>query len=403
MTKVSYFQKVETLTSSCWRFNQFCRCKKIILLFLFQLFDKPHPKRSTEKVQIDNSCENKIEPNSSLTIAEENSFELEFDSFWRVHRSPVRRMCVHPRSPSKNILTIGDDGFLKNYDFDQMKIEAFYSVSSRRLTSFQSISAISPSQNEELISLVFVGTVDGKLSIYQLERGTSIFCDASHEDSIVELYVSRISSPVILCSCSADATVSYWSLENIVTMENDRYVFKEFPSRKTIDRKHSICFDSSCTAMNVIEEHHILAVSCQDKSIYICRFETGQIFKQISLDSSFSSLSFRSDGLILACLSSEQLILIDIFTDALIFQNKPLSNEKSFRSIFFANPLLIIGLADGFSDVWNLSTCQLVSSIKINDRTAINDILRNGERVFFATEDGSIFSYIIQSRKPSNN
>ncbi|CAF5120315.1 unnamed protein product, partial [Rotaria magnacalcarata] len=104
-----------------------------------QLFLKPHPRKLTEQ-ELKNDQEQKLNvdidqpstPTDNITnpmeehlmrprIQSLSSFEhhelghFEFDSVCRLHKTAVKGIVPHPSLPSTHLLTIGDDGFLRNY------------------------------------------------------------------------------------------------------------------------------------------------------------------------------------------------------------------------------------------------------------------------------------------------
>jgi WD40 repeat protein len=284
---------------------------------------------------------------------------------------------------------------------DKSKIDSFFFISSRPLTCLKSIPVRLAINSNEKCSLAFIGSSDHTLYIYNLETGTSIFSQVLHDDVITDLYVTNRSTPTLLCTSSNDATVRFWSLENIIFIHEDNYIFeKNYHLSSNIQMQYDISFDSSCTCMHVLEEHSLLAVGCQDGSIYLCHFQTGQILKQLtSISLPILSLSLRSDGLFLAYLSSTAATLIDIISGTDVFTNTCLSNEQSFYSLFYSSQMLIVGLTSGSCDVWNLKICEKVLSLNICDNISITTITHNDGMFFFGTDDGSIHSYVFASRQ----
>jgi WD40 repeat protein len=338
----------------------------------------------------------------SLSSFEQHELgQFEFDSVCRLHKTAVTRIVPHPLLPSTHLLTIGDDGFLRNYMVDKSKIDTFFFISSRPLTCLKSIAVRSTINSNERCSLAFIGSDDHTLYIYNLETGTSIFSQVLHDDVITDLYITNRSTPTLLCTSSIDATVRFWSLENLIFIQEDSYVFENnYHLSSTIEMQYDISFDSSCTCMHVVEEHSLLAVGCQDGSIYLCHFQTGQILKQLtSISSPILSLSVRSDGLFLAYLSSRTVTLIDILSGTDVFTSACLSNEQSFYSLFYSSPMLIVGLTSGSCDVWNLKICEKVHSLNICDNLTITTIAHNDGMFFFGTDDGSVHSYVFASRQ----
>jgi WD40 repeat protein len=151
--------------------------------------------------------------------------------------------------------------------------------------------------------------------------------------------------------------------------------------------------------MNVLEEHGLVAVGCQDGTIHVCHFQTGQILKQFTSRLSVLSLSLRSDGLFLAYISSKQLTLIDILSGTEIFNTSCLSDEHSFNCLFYSSKMCIVGMNNGSCDVWNLKIAEKVHSLNICDQLAITTITHNDGMFFFGTDDGSVHSYVFASRQ----
>ncbi len=299
-------------------------------------------------------------------------------------------------------MTIGDDGFLRNYMVDKSKIDTFFYISSRPLTCLKSIAVHSAINTNEQCSLAFIGSSDHTLYIYNLETGTSILSQVLHDDVITDVYITNRSTPTLLCTSSDDATVRFWSLENLLYSKENNYIFQSnYHLSSMIHMQYDISFESSCTCMHVVEEHSFLAVGCQDGSIYLCHFQTGQILKQITSSSSslpILSLSIRSDGLFLAYLSSTTVTLVDIISGTDVFTNSSLSNEQLFNSLFYSSQMLIVGLTNGSCDVWNLKMCEKVYTLNICDNIPITTIAHNHGMFFFGTGDGSVHSYVFASR-----
>ncbi len=345
----------------------------------------------------------KIRPRvQSLSLLEENDLgQFEFDSVFRLHKTAITRIVPHPTQPSTHLLTIGDDGFLRNYMIDDNKVETFYFISSRSLTCLKSIPVYLSVNTTEQTSLAFIGSSDHSLYIYNLETGTSILSQVLHDDVITDLYITNRSTPTILCTSSHDATVRFWSLENLLYNNKENYVFKtNYNSTSMIQMQYDISFDSSCMCMSILEEHGFLAVGCQDGSINLCNFQTGEILKQLTSSTSTSilSLSIRSDGLFLAYLTSTSVTLVDILSSTDVFTKTCLSNDQLFNSLFYSSKMLIIGLNNGSCDVWNLKICEKVHTLNICDNIAITTITHNDGMFFFGTDDGSVHSYVFASR-----
>jgi WD40 repeat protein len=338
----------------------------------------------------------------SLSLFEENELgQFEFDSVFRLHKTAVTRIVPHPTLPSTHLLTIGDDGFLRNYMIDKNKIETFYFISSRSLTCLKSIPVYLSSTMIERSSLAFIGSSDHSLYIYNLETGTSILSQVLHDDVITDLYITNRSTPTLLCTSSHDATVRFWSLDNLLYNNKDNYIFQSnYHSTSMIQMQYDISFDSSCTCMYILEDHGFLAVGCRDGSIYLCNFQTGEILKQLTSSSSSSilSLSLRSDGLFLAYLTSTNVTLVDILSGTDVFTKTCLSNDQLFNSLFYSSKMLIIGLNNGSCEVWNLKICEKVHTLNICDNIAITTITHNDGMFFFGTDDGSVHSYVFASR-----
>jgi WD40 repeat protein len=307
----------------------------------------------------------------------------------------------HPTQPSTHLLTIGDDGFLRNYMIDESRVETFCFISSRSLTCLKSIPVYLSANTTEQMSLAFIGSSDHSLYIYNLETGTSILSQILHDDVITDLYITNRSTPTLLCTSSHDATVRFWSLENLLYNNKDNYVLKSnYHSLSTIQMQYDISFDSSCTSMYILEEHGLLAVGCQDGSINLCNFQTAEILKQLTSPSSspILSLSIRSDGLFLAYLTSTSVTLIDILSGTDVFTKTCLSNDQLFNSLFYSSKMLIVGLNSGTCEVWNLKICEKVHTLNICDNVAITTITHNEGMFFFGTDDGSVHSYVFASR-----
>jgi hypothetical protein len=153
--------------------------------------------------------------------------------------------------------------------------------------------------------------------------------------------------------------------------------------------------------MHVLEEHGILAVGCQDGSISLCHFQTGEILKQLTLSSLLPilSLSIRSDCHFLAYLTTKTVTLVDILSGTDVFTKTCLSNDQSFTSLFYSSQMLIVGLNNGSCDVWNLKICEKVHSLNICDNIPITVITHNDGMFFFGTDDGSVYSYVFASRQ----
>ncbi|CAF1031400.1 unnamed protein product [Rotaria sordida] len=391
-----------------------------------QLFFMPHPRKLT-KYELEEYKER--EKNSDINIPsasidnDNNEIELklirpriqslssieqydlgqfEFDSICRLHKTAVRRIVPHPLLPSTHLLTIGDDGFLRNYMVDRSKIDTFYFISSRPLTCLKSIPVYVSINTTERCSLAFIGSYDHSLYIYNLETGTSLLSQVLHDDIITDLYITNRSTPTLLCTSSNDATVRIWSLENLISIHNDSYIFQtNYHLSSIIHMQYDITFDSSCTCMYVLEEHCLLTVGCQDGSIYICNFQTGGILKQLTSTSPslpILSLSLRSDGLFLAYISSRAVTVVDIITGTDVFTKTCLSDEQLFNTLFYSSHMLIIGLINGSCDVWNLRICEKIYTLNISDNISITTITYNDGMFFFGTNDGSVHSYVFASR-----
>lgn len=179
-------------------------------------------KKSLESEQIST-------PTSPSVVSQHDEFEIgqfERDSFCRLHKSSINGIRPHPTFSSTQLLTIGDDGFLRTYLVDKTKVEAFFPISSRPLTCFQSISVREPLRTTNRSSLAFIGSRDNTLHVFKIETGTSLFSQILHDDFITDLYITNRSLPVLLLTSSADTTVRYWSLENLLTMDDETFVFQ---------------------------------------------------------------------------------------------------------------------------------------------------------------------------------
>jgi len=390
-----------------------------------QLFTKPHPRKLTkqelddlekekEKLTLnaaslnsqdsilDSSESNSDRPRSQSfsTIADGETMKFEFDSVCRLHKSAITRIVPHPMHSSTHLLTISDDGFLRNYLIDRMKSEAFYLVSVRRLTCLKSIQVQFEYETSDQCSLAFIGSSDHTLYVYNLETGTAIFSQILHDDVITDLYITNQSTPTILCTSSNDATVRFWSLENLLSTENNQYKFQQnYHLLSKIEMQYDISFDTPCNSMHILEEHGLLAVGCQDGAIHLCHFQTGQILKQLSSATlPILSLTFRSDCLFLAYLTSTTMTLVDILSGTDVFtQNSP-TNGHTFTSFFYASQLLIIGLSNGTCDIWNLKLCEKIHTLPVCDNIPITTITYNDGLFFFGTDDGSVHAYTLVSR-----
>ncbi len=338
----------------------------------------------------------------SLSLFEEHELgQFEFDSVCRLHKTTVKRIVPHPLLPSTHLLTIGDDGFLRNYMVDKSKIETFYYISPRPLTCLKSIPVYLSLNTNEKCSLAFIGSSDHSLYIYNLETGTSLLSQVLHDDGITDLYITNRSTPTILCTSSHDSTIRFWSLDNIIYNNDDNYIFqKNYHLSTMIQMQYDISFDTACTSMHVLEDHGLLAVGCQDGSIYLCHFQTGEILKQLTTAlSPILSLLIRSDGLFLAYLTSKTITLVDILSGTDVFTKTCLVNEQLYNSLFYSSQMLIVGLNNGSCDVWNLKICEKVHTLNICDNISITTITYNDGMFFFGTDDGSIYSYIFASRQ----
>ncbi|CAF1456017.1 unnamed protein product [Rotaria magnacalcarata] len=391
-----------------------------------QLFLKPHPRKLTEQ-ELKNDQEQKLNvdidqpstPTDNITnpmeehlmrprIQSLSSFEhhelghFEFDSVCRLHKTAVKGIVPHPSLPSTHLLTIGDDGFLRNYMVNKSKIDTFYFISLRPLTCIKSIQVHFSIDGNEQCALAFVGCYDHTLYIHNLQTGTSILSQVLHDDIITDLCITNRSTPTLLCTSSHDATVRFWSLENLIFINEDSYVFQpNYHSTAILPMQYDISFDSSCTCMHALEEHCLLAVGCQDGTINLCNFQTGEILKQLTspLSLPILSLSLRSDGLFLAYISSKAVTLVDIISSTDVFTNTCVSDEQSFKSLFYSSQMLILGLMNGSCDVWNLKICEKVHTLNINDKISITTIAYNDGMFFFGTDDGSVHSYVFASRQ----
>ena len=365
-------------------------------------------EKSREKEQ--ESEELKIDPTAgplgfeSLLLTEEHDLgDFEFNSICLLHKKKLVKILPHPSSPSTHLLTIGDDGFLRNYSVDQMKIEKFYLISSKPLTCFQSISARSSLDNDELHPLAIIGSFDQRIYFHNLTSGTSIFSEQLHDDSIVGLYVTRRSPNVLLLTASADATVRFWLLDNLLSMQADEYIFNpDASSSSSISIEHEIQFEASCTTMDVQEQHELLAVACQDGSIHLCHFRGETSFKRFQSSKPILSVSLRSDGTSLVYLCSEYLTIIDITTDAETFRANSTNPTRSFSSFFYSPKMLLIALTNGSCDVWNLRIREKVLTLNISGTCAINTITYNDGMFFLGSEDGYLYSYVFASRQSAS-
>jgi WD40 repeat protein len=377
---------------------------------LFLLVDKEEEKNAHNNIPsisiVNDDLQSELNPNrprvQSLSSSEEHELgQFEFDSVCRLHKTAVTQIVPHPSLPSTHLLTIGDDGFLRNYMVDKSKIDTFYFISSRPLTCLKSIPVYLSINKNERSSLAFIGSADHSLYIYNLETGTSLLSKVLHDDVITSLYITNRSTPTLLCTSSNDATVRFWSLENLLFTNDDNYIFQpNYHLASIIEMQYDISFDSCCTCMHVLEEHGLLAVGCQDGSIYLCHFQTGEIIKQLTSSlSPILSLSIRSDGLFLAYLTSTTVTLVDILSGTDVFTKTCLLNNQSFTCLFYSSQMLIVGLSNGSCDVWNLKICEKVHSLNICDNIAITTITHNDGMFFFGTDDGSVHSYVFASRQ----
>lgn len=338
----------------------------------------------------------------SLSSFEEHDLgQFEFDSVCRLQKTAIRGINPHPSFPSTNLVTIGDDGFLRNYIVDRSKIETYYIISSRSLTCLKSIPVYLSIHTTERCALAFMGSSDNSLYIYNLETGTSVLSQILHEDGITDMYITNRSTPTLLCTSSMDSSVRFWSLEHLLYNSEDKYIFqKNYHLTTMIPMEYDITFDSSCTSMYVLEEHGILGVGCQDGSIHLCNFQTGQILKQLtSASSSILSLSIRSDGHFLVYLTSKTVTLVDILSGTDVFTKSCLINDQTYTSLFYSSQMLILGLNNGTCDIWNLRICEKVHTLNICDNIPITTITHNDGMFFFGTNDGSVHSYVFASRQ----
>lgn len=341
----------------------------------------------------------------TLPAFEENELgQFEFDSVCRLHKTAIRRIVPHPSLSSTHLLTIGDDGFLRNYMVDRSKLDTFYSVSSRPLTCLQAISVYLSENITDRSSLAFIGSSDQHLYIYNLETGTSILSQVLHSDVITDLYVSNRSVPTLLCTASHDATVRFWSLDNILYNDEEHYIFRpNYHCTSTIQMQYDISFDTSCMCMHALEEHELLVVGCQDGSIYLCHFQSGQILKQLTTSSTglpILSLCLRADALFLAYLTGTTITLVDILTGTDVFTKSCVINNRSFNSLFYSSKILVVGLTNGMCEVWNLKSCEKIHTLCICDNISITAIRYHDGMFFFGTDDGSVHSYVFASRHP---
>ncbi|CAF1298590.1 unnamed protein product [Didymodactylos carnosus] len=210
---------------------------------------------------------------------------------------------------------------------------------------------------KEINSIAFIGSYDQSIYIYNLTNSLLPYTQKLHEDVIVDVYVSsKINS---------------------------------FPS---------------CTCLDVLEEHDLLAVGCHDSTILLCDLTTGQILIQWNSSSEdhskIMSIQFHNDGLFLAYLCTTKLALIDIMTGTEVFKHS--SSSIKFRSLFYSNNILIIGCKNDSIKLFSMkSSSFLPLSLHICD-TAITTIAKHTHNMasgiydkiyFFGTEDGSIHMY----------
>ncbi|CAF0851553.1 unnamed protein product [Adineta ricciae] len=389
-----------------------------------QLFFKPHPRKLTKQeledckdqerttstnkpaVSIDTPSDpieaSSIRPRiQSLSSFEEHELgQFEFDSVCRLHKTAITRIVPHPLLPTTHLLTIGDDGFLRNYIVDQNKVHAYFYVSSRPLTCLKSIAVQLSHDTDEQCALAFIGGYDHSFYIYNLDTGTSVFSQILHDDTITDLYVTSQLTPAMLCTSSSDSTVRFWSLEHLLDMNEEKHVFARNHQRPSmIPMLYDISFDSPCTCMSVLEEHLLLSVGCGDGTVFLCHFQTGEILKHLPpLASPILSVSFRIDGHFLAYLSAKTVVLVDIISGTEVFTNACLSNDQLFNCLFYSSQMLIVGSTNGSCDVWNLKICEKVHSLNICENLPITTIAHNHGMFFFGVNDGSVHSYVFASR-----
>lgn len=328
--------------------------------------------------------------------------QIEFDSVCRLHKTAVKCIVPHSSLPSTNLLTIGDDGFLRDYIVDKSKVDTFIVVSSRPLICLKAIQVRSSIDSDEQYTLAFIGGYDRTLYIYNLQTGTSIFSKVLHDDVITDLYITRQSTPTLLFTSSHDATVCCWSLENFIFTHENNYILESNNNASNIQIHYDVSFDSSCTCMHILEEHSLLTVGCQDGTISICNLQTGDIVKKLTSSSPILSLSLHPDGHFLAYLTSKTVTLVDILTGTDVFMKTCSSDNQSFSALFYLSQTLVIGLSDGSCDIWNLKVGEKVHTLKITDDICITTIAYNHGMLFFGTDDGSVHSYTVAKREQSS-
>ena len=144
---------------------------------------------------------------------------------------------------------------------DKSKIDTFFFIASRPLTCLKAIQVRLSINTDERCSLAFIGSFDHALYIYNLETGSSILSQVLHDDVITDLYITNQSTSTLLCTSSNDATVRFWSLDNLLFNNNDNYIFQSnYHLSSLLQMQYDISFDSSCTCMHVLEE--TLSFSC---------------------------------------------------------------------------------------------------------------------------------------------
>lgn len=355
-------------------------------------------KKSDDQSQIPQRSSSPA-PEASLVDGDDLG-QFERDSFCRLHKGAITGIVPHPSNPSTHLLTIGDDGFLRDYLIDRTKVDTFFPISSRPLSCVQAISVRESLRTTSRSSLAFIGSRDNSLHIFKIETGTSLFSQVLHDDFITDLYITNRSAPVLLCTSSADTTVRYWSLDNILTMDDDTYLFQaNYHLSNILHMQHEISFDAPCTSMSVLEQHGLLAVACQDGTINLCDFQVGQLVRQLSSSAPILAVSLRSDGLFLAHLSSKVFTLVDILSGTDVFTTPLPIDDQSYTSLFYSQKMLILGLSNGSCDVWNLKTCERIDQLNICDKSAITQINHNDGMFFFGTDDGSVHSYIFSRQR----
>ncbi|CAF4269583.1 unnamed protein product, partial [Didymodactylos carnosus] len=332
---------------------------------------------------------------------------LESECVCRLHKNAINRIVQHS-SLANRVISIADDGFLRTYTYETNKSDYFLNICKRSLTCLFVINV--ENELKEINSIAFIGSYDQSIYIYNLTNSLLLHTQKIHEDVIVDIYVSsKINSFPCMWTGSWDSSVRLWSLDTLLTIDNEnnncKFLLNNYSNQRLeLSHIYEISLDSACTCLNVLEVHDLLAVGCHDSTILLCDLTTGQILKQWNSSSEdyskIMSIQFHNDGLFLAYLCTTKLALIDIMTGTEVFEHS--SSSVKFRSLFYSNNILIIGCNDGSIKLFSMkSSSFLPLSLHICD-TAITTIAKHNHNMasdiydkiyFFGTEDGSIHMY----------